>query len=99
MLFLRADLRLFDDEVKARPEGRANGGFLSSGNRVGNAMNQMIIGNSGHWVMDDVTYTTGITWPPAAVPEPATWAMLICGFAFVGASMRQRRFALVVPQR
>jgi hypothetical protein len=27
----------------------------------------------------------------ATVPEPATWAMLITGFAFVGAAARQRR--------
>lgn len=26
-----------------------------------------------------------------AVPEPATWAMLVLGFGFVGASMRRRR--------
>ncbi len=29
------------------------------------------------------------------VPEPATWAMLILGFAFVGAAMRRRRAAAV----
>jgi hypothetical protein len=27
----------------------------------------------------------------AAVPEPATWAMLIAGFGFVGAAARRRR--------
>jgi hypothetical protein len=31
--------------------------------------------------------------PPVAVPEPATWAMLIGGFAMVGAMVRRRRFA------
>ena len=31
----------------------------------------------------------------AAVPEPATWAMLIAGFALVGASMRRRTRAIV----
>ena len=28
--------------------------------------------------------------PPAAVPEPATWAMLILGFGLVGGAMRRR---------
>jgi hypothetical protein len=28
---------------------------------------------------------------PGPVPEPTTWAMLIAGFAFVGAAMRRRR--------
>jgi hypothetical protein len=32
--------------------------------------------------------------PPVAVPEPATWAMLIGGFAMVGAMVRRRRFAI-----
>ena len=31
----------------------------------------------------------------AAVPEPATWAMMIGGFAFVGAASRRRRTATV----
>jgi predicted extracellular nuclease len=30
----------------------------------------------------------------AAVPEPGTWAMMIGGFGFVGASMRRRRSAI-----
>ena len=28
---------------------------------------------------------------PAAVPEPATWALMIAGFGLAGASLRQRR--------
>ncbi|MDP1028390.1 PEPxxWA-CTERM sorting domain-containing protein [Sphingomonas sp. KR1UV-12] len=30
----------------------------------------------------------------AAVPEPATWAMMVLGFAAVGATMRRRRVAV-----
>ncbi len=30
----------------------------------------------------------------AAVPEPASWAMLITGFGMIGAATRRRRFAL-----
>jgi len=36
--------------------------------------------------MDDLTYGEGV----AAVPEPASWAMMIAGMGFVGASMRRR---------
>ncbi|MBU3076332.1 PEPxxWA-CTERM sorting domain-containing protein [Sphingomonas sp. XMGL2] len=32
-----------------------------------------------------------IVVPPSAVPEPATWAMLILGFGVVGTGMRRRR--------
>lgn len=35
---------------------------------------------------------------PGAVPEPATWAMLIAGFGMVGASMRRRRGAHRSPK-
>jgi hypothetical protein len=31
----------------------------------------------------------------AAVPEPASWAMLVCGFGLIGGAMRQRRKAVV----
>ena len=31
---------------------------------------------------------------PGSVPEPATWAMMIAGFGFVGATLRRRRRAL-----
>jgi len=33
---------------------------------------------------------------PGGIPEPATWAMLILGFASVGAAMRRRRLSLAV---
>ena len=38
---------------------------------------------------DDVTINTG-----GAVPEPASWAMLIAGFGLVGAASRRRRAAI-----
>lgn len=33
----------------------------------------------------------GIEDVKAAVPEPATWAMLVMGFGFTGAAIRRRR--------
>jgi len=35
--------------------------------------------------------------PVAALPEPGTWAMMLCGFAFVGFSMRQQRLREAQP--
>jgi len=40
------------------------------------------------------SFTLTIASAPDAVPEPATWAMMIGGFALAGAAMRQRRTAL-----
>ena len=39
-----------------------------------------------------VSYTASVVTD--AVPEPATWAMMISGFAVVGASMRRRKVQL-----
>lgn len=36
---------------------------------------------------------TGFSVTPAAVPEPATWAMMLAGFSIVGAATRYRRRA------
>lgn len=41
-----------------------------------------------------VVYATGIGIPVTAVPETATWAMMVGGFGLVGAGMRSRRKAL-----
>ena len=45
---------------------------------------------SGDWVFIDNLTSVG-----GAVPEPASWAMLIAGFGVVGASMRRRRANVV----
>ena len=44
-----------------------------------------ISGNSGNWVLDDLTFTTGY------VPEPGTWALMILGFGATGAVLRSQR--------
>ena len=33
----------------------------------------------------------------AAVPEPATWAMMVLGFGMLGAAVRRRRVSTIVP--
>ncbi|MEK7428384.1 MAG: PEPxxWA-CTERM sorting domain-containing protein [Pseudomonadota bacterium] len=47
-----------------------------------------VFGYSGSWVMDDLTFTTGLS---SAVPEPATWAMMIVGFGAAGSMVRSAR--------
>lgn len=55
--------------------------------------------------LDIVSYVTtanpadippAITPPTAAVPEPATWAMVIAGFGLIGGVMRRRRHQVAV---
>jgi len=41
------------------------------------------------WHLDDVSVTLLST--PGAIPEPATWAMMILGFGGVGVTLRSRR--------
>lgn len=44
------------------------------------------------WGVDNVTVGfSNLGVEPGAVPEPATWAMMIIGFGFVGAAMRTAR--------
>lgn len=42
---------------------------------------------SGQFGIDNLSFAAG------AVPEPASWAMLIAGFGLVGAAMRHRKLA------
>jgi hypothetical protein len=41
------------------------------------------------------TYAANFTFGGGAVPEPATWAMMILGFGLVGGAMRSRRSAVL----
>jgi len=42
-------------------------------------------GSGYTYTLDDVTFST------SAVPEPASWTMMICGLGLMGATMRRRR--------
>lgn len=55
-----------------------------------------LIGYPGIGTSKNVTFsfTTIIPVPPPAVPEPATWAMMIGGLGMVGAAMRRKRAAI-----
>lgn len=45
---------------------------------------------------DSVDYTMTITKAAAAIPEPASWALMLAGFSVVGAGLRSRRRKLTV---
>ena len=54
-------------------------------------ISKLVVTNTvAHFSMDNLTLAAA-----GAVPEPATWAMMIAGFSLVGASMRRRRRASV----
>jgi hypothetical protein len=38
----------------------------------------------------------GFDQTPAAVPEPASWAMMICGFGLMGGAVRRRASNMTV---
>ena len=55
----------------------------------GNNRLQPGLGSVG-FILDAVGLANFTELPSAAVPEPASWAMLIAGFGLVGAAMRRR---------
>lgn len=71
---------LFSDPVISRVR-------ITSGNAV-LAPNQLESGATDLVVMDDFIYGEPTT---NAVPEPATWALLLLGFASIGVQLRRRR--------
>lgn len=50
----------------------------------------------GSYEVDRISFTSQVqTGFEGAVPEPASWAMLIAGFGLTGAAMRRRRLATI----
>jgi hypothetical protein len=55
-----------------------------------------VFGQQGGVYSLSLSGNTGPTIPSDAVPEPATWAMMLLGFGAIGASLRRRIGAPVV---
>jgi hypothetical protein len=49
--------------------------------------------------LDNIRFTLSDVTGAPAVPEPASWAMLIAGFGLVGAAMRQQRSGMAATLR
>ncbi|WP_162257192.1 PEPxxWA-CTERM sorting domain-containing protein [Phenylobacterium sp. Root700] len=91
---LRFDLYLDGRKVGSSMEATSSptATFLASG--YGGLVDEVrLFGSHGNWVMDDFTYTTGIS---SAVPEPAAWAMMIIGFGAAGTMVRSARRRMAI---
>ncbi len=56
---------------------------------AGTALSVSFAGVANQIVFDDITFGSAIVG--GAVPEPATWAMMLAGFGIVGGAMRRRQ--------
>lgn len=58
-----------------------------------NAITTNVLTSNSSYIYNNgvITYLTGGTITAAAVPETATWGMMLAGFGLMGAAMRYRR--------
>lgn len=71
-------------------------GFVSTSNLSSLTISAVQPRNAYLWpTIDNLTLARGAT--AAAVPESATWAMMIAGFGLVGYSLRRRSTKLALP--
>lgn len=85
------------------------GGYVSGGVDTGYPTHKTVSFNAGYGNVSVISFGYGenvgidnIRWDvrtiESAVPEPATWAMMVLGFGIVGATMRRRSPALRMQQ-
>ncbi len=78
--------------------GDANG-FTNQNPHIKNSVTFLLTGFTGslsdisgvRFQYGTATTETSLTGTPSAVPEPATWALMLLGFAAIGVSVRRRR--------
>jgi hypothetical protein len=70
----------------AGPEGTKAKYFNQISLGAGDQLGFIIDKNGSNW-----NDSTGVNFSLSAVPEPASWGLMILGFAGLGASLRQRR--------
>lgn len=59
--------------------------FVRTASNESTALRFTYRNDPSYWYLDSVSVT------PLAVPEPASWAMIIAGFGLIGAASRRRR--------
>lgn len=93
LFFTAGDSFAITLESLGGPSG--NGGWASAAAQYPGGTGVNRTSNSDAWqTSGDLSFATYVNTP--AVPEPATWAMLIAGFGAVGGAMR-RRVRVAVP--
>ena len=74
----------------------ASGGFYGKLFHSGPVSFVDISSSSSAWVADDLSFDVAVA---PAVPEPATWAMMLSGFGIVGGALRRSRRPVVAVAR
>lgn len=68
-----------------------NGSFTANTAYFSGPLTFLFRAEGGSFNIDNVTVDTRAIVTPNAVPEPASWAMMLTGFGIVGAGLRRRR--------
>ncbi|QYE33556.1 PEPxxWA-CTERM sorting domain-containing protein (plasmid) [Polymorphobacter sp. PAMC 29334] len=76
------------DWVSSKGFGDAKVGGIYVG--VGSGVGPDVFVHYDNIIAGGTEYKFDLSAASGAVPEPASWALMICGFGFVGASMRRR---------
>jgi hypothetical protein len=71
--------------------------WITTDPTVGNGM-ESLGGTMDNWFLNGQEHAFYLIGNAGAVPEPATWAMMLVGFGGIGWSMRRRRTTCAVPQ-
>jgi hypothetical protein len=74
---------------------RVVNGLDASGSTNGNVILQIDVLSGGYAAFDNIVVTAADV--RGGVPEPATWASMLAGFALLGATVRRRRSVSAAP--
>lgn len=84
---LGSQVFLANTEDTSQPFGLGSVSFSGIGRSL------VLSGTDGSLGLDNIDFGTSTV---GAVPEPATWAMMLLGFGVVGASLRRRKYTATV---